>query len=111
MSRIEDYTHTTDEEAVTVLETLIHERGRLQIITAVQLPNGFDPKDPRAFVCNEVIRVEGPDAKGQMVAYSGVGDWTKGRPAALLRRLLQRSHADELPDDHFGPRGHKQAVS
>ena len=55
----------------------------------------FDKKKPRHFVVHDVVKIEGPDAKGRYHAYSDPehGDWTYGMPSALLKRLQEANQA------------------
>ena len=48
---------------------------------------------PHHFVCHDVVRLEGPNEKGQVTAYTAEGDWCSGQPDALLRRLREAREA------------------
>jgi hypothetical protein len=93
----------TQQNAVDRLERLLKTGGELFIITGEVHPDHrqdkADPRSPAkegvnlalhsAYVVHEVVRLEGPDARGRMVAYSAEGDWTAGMPEALLDRLRE----------------------
>lgn len=51
----------------------------------------LDLKNQRHFVLHDVVRIEGPNHRGQYTAYSDPKhrDYCEGRPAALLRRLTE----------------------
>ena|SRR3990172_9697400 len=49
--------------------------------------------NPAHFVCHDVVRLEGPDAKGRYRAWTAEGDYTYGYPEALLVRLTQANAA------------------
>ncbi len=94
-------------QAIKTLKDLVHEPGALRIITnecASQKCNasGHDQgvhtlRDPRHFIIHEVVRLEGPNHRGQFKAYSKEGDWCQGQPEALLSRLLEAGAAGAVP--------------
>lgn len=93
--------------AIAQLEALAGVPGALRVITNEHACGGgkhpdiagFDPaaceayeyslKDPRHFVIHDVVRLEGPNHRGQYTAYTDEGDYTIGQPEALLARLLE----------------------
>lgn len=100
-------TVTDREQAITELEALVQVPGALRIITnghacggglhptippfdaAVCAAFAYPLTDPRHFVIHAVVRLEGPDAKGQYTAHSAERDYTLGQPDALLTRLRE----------------------
>lgn len=99
----------TNEQAVAQLEALVDVPGSLRVITNEVRPDlredpdaagspiradvlESDPhtlKRPSTFVIHDVVRLEGPDARGRMIAHTAEGDWTLGYPVDLLARLLE----------------------
>jgi hypothetical protein len=93
-----------DKQALTELEALVKVKGALRIITSEVRPElREDRKDPRSpfkgseaalldpatFVLHDVERIEVSAHRGVVRAYSTEGDWTEGRPAAVLKRLRE----------------------
>ena len=87
-----------NETALEILKVLVDKGGHLKIVTSERsnVPdeelaprNGNPLADPRAWVIHDVVKLEGPDDRGRMVAYSAEGDATIGYPAALLKRLTE----------------------
>jgi hypothetical protein len=98
-----------DAVAVQELEALVQVPHALRIITNEVHPDlRMDATDPRSeahpaklaedpmlltkttsFVIHDVVRLEGPNERGQYTAYSAEGDYTTGQPAALLKRLRE----------------------
>lgn len=54
--------------------------------------------DPAHFVCLDVVRIEGPDAKGRYSAFAEDGSFTMGYPANLLSKLTEAPARRALPD-------------
>lgn len=92
-----------DKQAITELEALAKVPGALMIITSEIVPQfrrskddpSSAPKEGAAlavattFVQHAVTRLEVIEHRGTIRAYSDEGDWTEGRPVALLRRLRE----------------------
>ncbi|KKN26267.1 hypothetical protein LCGC14_0876420 [marine sediment metagenome] len=86
---------------------LAGEQGALRIITnecASKSCNAsghnegrYNLRDPRHFVIHDVVRLEGPNHRGQFKAHSAEGDWCQGQPEALLPRLLEAGKAGAVP--------------
>ena len=105
------------ELALAELEALVKVPGALKIITSEIRPElRQDPDDPRSpvredvapeggeegfvradellrspatFVLHDVTRLEASAHLGMVRAHSAEGDWTEGRPTALLKRLRE----------------------
>lgn len=45
--------------------------------------------DPAHYVIHDVTRLEGPNHRGLVTAWTDEGDWCQGTPAALLKRLTE----------------------
>jgi len=45
--------------------------------------------DPRHFVLHDVVKLESREDKGRVRVYSAEGDYTEGKPEAVLSRLRQ----------------------
>jgi hypothetical protein len=96
-------TETGEDTTVAELKALIQIPGALKIITNEVQPelrqdrqdprsapaDDVDLRDPQAFVCHNVVELEGPDDRGRYRARSAEGDWTVGYPEQLLSRLRQ----------------------
>lgn len=97
-----------DEQVLAELRALVQVPGALRVITSEhQCCGGVDGyvggappaetcaafavplTDPGHFVVQPVVRLEGPDERGRMTAYTANGDYCTGRPAAVLSRLRQ----------------------
>lgn len=87
-----------NETAMKMLKFLLKEGGHLQIITdersdvpekELVARSGNPLADPRAYVLHDVVRLEGPDDAGVVVAWSAEGDRTYGYPASVLKRLTE----------------------
>lgn len=88
-----------DDEAMALLRALSKQKGALRIITAARSEvdeadaeprfAGNPMADPRMWVCHDVVRIEGPDARGRVRAHSREGDICLGYPRAVLRRLTE----------------------
>jgi NADPH-dependent 2,4-dienoyl-CoA reductase/sulfur reductase-like enzyme len=93
------------ELALAHLQALVKSPGMLKVVTADHAcPGGPQPKTPeeRAAceahavsvkkaphqVLHDVVRIE-QRADGKVVAETAEGDWCRGYPADLLRRLLE----------------------
>ncbi|KKM82273.1 hypothetical protein LCGC14_1321220 [marine sediment metagenome] len=95
------------DATVKSLKALAQEPGALRIITnecASKSCNAsghneslFKLTDPRHFVIHDVVRLEGPNHRGQFKAHSAEGDWCQGQPEALLPRLLEAGKAGSVP--------------
>lgn len=103
----EDNTPVSDDElALAELVALVQVPGALRIITNEVRPDlRQDPDDPNSklpedadpdlllrpdtFVQHHVTRLEVRAHLGAVRAHSAEGDWTEGRPAAVLRRLRE----------------------
>lgn len=95
------------ELALAQLRALVQVPGALKIITNEHACGGgthpdspgFDTRvcaayqhdlySPRHFVLRDVVALDGPDAQGRYYARSAGGDWTRGYPEALVRRLQE----------------------
>jgi hypothetical protein len=79
------------ELAIAQLEALARVPGALRIITNQPDPagTGQDDVDPAHWIMHDVVRLEGPNHRGQYTAHSLEGDWCQGQPEALLARLQQ----------------------
>ena len=101
------------KQAIWTLQELLKKPGSLRIITAecvseacTGAPTGsvghdeglFKLADPRHFIIHDVVRLEGPNHKGQVRAHSAEGDWCMGQPEALLARLLEASGAGSMAE-------------
>jgi hypothetical protein len=92
-----------DKVAMQELEALAKVPGALRIITSEVRPEFREDKkdarsaakadavltDPATFVLKDVERIEVIEHRGTVRAYSKDGDWTEGRPAAVLKRLRE----------------------
>lgn len=81
-----------DALALEELQALLNTPGELKIITnepRTDLKRGLDTRSASAYVCHDVVALDGPNDQGRYVAHSAEGDWTMGYPAALLSRLQQ----------------------
>lgn len=102
-------------QAIWTLRELAKKPGALRIITnecaapscyAGSHDEGtFKLTDPRHFVVHDVVRLEGPNHKGQFRAHSAEGDWTLGQPEALLARLLEAGGAGSMAEIPTPKRG------
>lgn len=93
------------EQARQELEALVKVPGALRVITNEVVPElRQDMKDatspiregkealllqPDTFVIHHVTRLEAVEHRGTLRAHTDEGDWTEGRPAALLKRLRE----------------------
>jgi hypothetical protein len=92
-----------DKVAMQELEALAKVPGALRIITSEVRPEFREDRkdarsaakadavltDPATFVLKDVERIEVIAHRGTVRAYSKDGDWTEGRPAAVLKRLRE----------------------
>jgi len=51
--------------------------------------DGVDLRDPSVFVVARVTRIEGPDSRGRVRAYSDAGDYVEGYPVDVLARVSE----------------------
>lgn len=95
------------KQAILQLEALVIVPGALRIITNQHNCGGgkhptigkfseakcaaFEHPltDPRHFVIHDVVRVEGPNHRGEYRAFTEEGDHCTGQPEAVLARLLE----------------------
>lgn len=91
-----------EEQSLTELRALLKVPGSLKIITNIPHPDGGDPTAPSSWVQHDVDRIEGPDDRGRVSAYSvrynaadhgyndrETEDMCRGMPSALLSRLRE----------------------
>ncbi|KKM69529.1 hypothetical protein LCGC14_1449880 [marine sediment metagenome] len=96
------------DATVKSLKALAQEPGALRIITNECAPKAcnasghdeslFKLTDPRHFIVHDVVRLEGPNSRGQFKAHSAEGDWCQGQPEAVLARLLEAGGANLAAD-------------
>jgi len=107
-------------QAIRTLQELLRKPGTLRIITAECAsgactggPAGsrghderlFKPTDPRHFIIHDVVRLEGPNHRGQFRAHSAEGDWCAAQPEVLLARLLEAGGAGSMAEIPAPKRG------
>ena len=108
------------KQTIEALKVMVGRPGALRIITAECVSKActgavtgsaghdeslFKVKDPRHFVIHDVVRLEGPNHRGQFKAHSAEGDWCEGQPEALLARLLEAGGAGSMAEIPTPKRG------
>lgn len=72
-----------EQEMLYIITNVPTEDRSIQELTQEEL------RKPSSFICHKVTSLDGPDEKGFMTAFSNEGDWCRGKPEALLSRLLE----------------------